>query len=74
MAPTIEQLEAMTDEEIRAKYNRMAVNVNEGLEWYREELRRRALDRQTGTLVKLTWFLAALTAANVVLVAVTTFD
>jgi hypothetical protein len=30
-------------------------NVSEGLEWYREELRRRALDRQTATLVKLTW-------------------
>ena len=73
MAPTIEQLEAMTDAELRAKYNSLAVNASEGVEWYREELRRRALDRQTGTLVKLTWALAGLTAVNVVLVAVTAF-
>jgi hypothetical protein len=36
-------------------------------------LRRRALERQTASLVKLTWVLAGLTAANVVLVAVTIF-
>jgi hypothetical protein len=73
MAPTIEQLEAMSDAEIRAAYNEQAANAVVGLEWYREELRRRALERQTASLVKLTWVLAALTAANVALVAVTVF-
>jgi hypothetical protein len=41
MAPTIDQLEAMSDAEVRAVYNERAATVSERLEWYREELRRR---------------------------------
>jgi hypothetical protein len=74
MAPTIEELEAMSNAEIRALYNEEATHTVVGLEWYREELRRRALERQTAKLVTLTWVLAALTAVNVVLVAVTALD
>jgi hypothetical protein len=66
MAPTIEQLEGMTDAEVRAAYNRHAVNVSEGLEWHREELRRRATERQTRALIRLTWAIALFT---IVLVA-----
>ncbi len=51
MAPKIGELEAMSDEEIRARYDNFAANVSEGLEWYREELRRRTLERQTRTLI-----------------------
>ena len=68
MAPTIEQLEGMSDEEVRAAYNEIASHTTVGLEWYREELHRRALDRQTRLLVILTVAIAVLTAANVVLV------
>jgi hypothetical protein len=46
MAPTIEQLEAMSDAELRAAYNDVAQNTVTGLEWYREEMRRRAAERQ----------------------------
>lgn len=71
MAPTIEQLEAMTDAEVRARYNQLAEHAHEGLEWYREELRQRAVNRQTRALVLLTRWIAVLTAVNVVLVAAT---
>ena len=73
MAPTIEQVEAMSDDEIRALYNSAAVHTQVGLGWYGDELHRRAADRQTRTLVGLTWAMAALTFVNVVLVAVTVF-
>jgi hypothetical protein len=33
MAPTIEQLEAMSDAAIRAAYNESAANTVVGLEW-----------------------------------------
>jgi hypothetical protein len=47
VAPRIEELEAMTDEELRATYNEIALNTAVGLEWYRGELQRRSVDRQT---------------------------
>jgi hypothetical protein len=46
MAPTIEQLEAMTDAELRVEYNSIAAHTFVGLEWYREELRQRRLGVQ----------------------------
>ena len=73
MAPRIEQLEAMSDAEVRAEYNSIAANTAVGLAWYADELRRRATNRQTRALVTLTWVLAALTFVNVVLVAVAVF-
>lgn len=66
MAPMIEQLERMSDAEVRALYNERAKNVSEGLERYREELRRREAKRQANTLRNLTWLIAGLTALNAV--------
>jgi hypothetical protein len=71
MAPTYEQLEAMSDAEVKARYNELSTNASEGLEWYREELHWRTLRRHTEALGRLTWVIVALTAANVVLVAFT---
>lgn len=71
MAPRIEDLEAMTDEELRATYNEVAATTQIGLDWFRGELQRRSVDRQTRSLVRLTWAIALLTLANVVLVGLT---
>jgi hypothetical protein len=73
VAPTIEQLEAMSDDEIKALYNDVAQHTVVGLSWYGEELHRRAAARETLALLRLTWILASLTLVNVVLVAVTAF-
>ena len=66
MAPTIEKLEAMSDEELRAAYNQVAEHTIIGLEWYREEMRRRIAERQTRALIRLTWAIAAFTVVLVV--------
>jgi hypothetical protein len=54
MAPTIEQLEATSDAEVRAEYNSIAANTAVGLPWYADELQRRATNRQTQALVSVT--------------------
>lgn len=74
MALKYEELQAMTDAELKAQYNEIATNTSVGLEWYREELRSRHLDRSERTLRRLTWFTALLAVANVVLVAATLID
>jgi hypothetical protein len=73
MAPTIDQLEAMSDAEVRAVYNERAATVSEGLEWYREELRRREAKRQAETLERLTKVIVVLTALNAVFVVASLF-
>jgi hypothetical protein len=55
MAPTIEQLEAMNDGEVRAQYNAAAT-----------ELVRGAVNRQTETLVRLTYLIAFLSVVSTV--------
>jgi hypothetical protein len=55
MAPTIEQLEAMSDEEVRAAYNENTLNTVVGLEWFREELHWRATDRRNRNIERLTF-------------------
>jgi hypothetical protein len=67
-APTLEQLEGMSDDELRATYNAMTQNVSVGLEWYREEFTRRRAERQAERLIVITWIIAILTAVNVVAV------
>jgi len=68
MAQTIDELEGTSDEELRRVYNEIAKDTVLGLGWYREEIHRRRSDAQTQTLIRISWFIAALTAANVVLV------
>ena len=54
MAPSLEELAAMTDAELRGHYNEIAKHTGVGLEWYREELRSRHLDRSERILRRLT--------------------
>jgi hypothetical protein len=42
MAPTIEEIEAMSDPEVRDLYNETSTNTAVGLEWWREEIHWRA--------------------------------
>lgn len=70
MAPTIEELERMSDSDVRQRYNEASRNVSEGLEWWREELHWRRAQRQARTLTTLTLFVPVMTVANVALVAV----
>ena len=37
MAPTIEQLEAMSEAEVRAQNNQAAANTTLGLQWWSDE-------------------------------------
>jgi hypothetical protein len=72
MAPTIEQLEAMSDAEVRAQYNEAAKNTGLGLQWW-HELMRRAVNRQTDTLIRLTWVIAFFGVVSTVGVLLTLF-
>jgi hypothetical protein len=74
VAPTIEQLEKMSDEEVRAAYNEVSVNTFVGLEWYREELHWRSTDRRNRNIERLTFWIAVLTLANLVFISITLFQ
>lgn len=77
MAPKHDQLAAMSDEELIAHYNGHAEQTVVGTAFYREELARRQMAREsarmlnlTNTVAKLTWVILGLTAVNAVLVLV----
>src|SRR5690606_38007461 len=77
MAPKHEQLAAMSDEDLIARYNGQAENTVVGTAFYREELARRQMSRGsarmlslTKTMARLTWVILALTAVNAGLVLV----
>lgn len=76
-APTYDQLTAMTREELIEKYNLTTRNTTVHLNFYREELWRRDVDKAQHTATtaaettkRLTSIILALTLANVALVAV----
>jgi hypothetical protein len=69
-APSLEQLETMTDEELREQYNALTPHVYVGLDWFREEFTRRRAERQVRQMIRITWLIAALTAVNVAAVLV----
>ena len=77
MAPKHAQLAAMSDEDLIARYNGQAENTVVGTAFYREELARRQMSREsarmlslTKTMARLTWVILALTAVNAGLVLV----
>ena len=81
MAPKHDQLAAMSEEELVARYNDLAENTVVGTDFYREELARRQLSREsarmlslTNSMAKLTWVILALTAVNAGLVLVQVFN
>lgn len=62
----------MNDAEVRAAYDAEARAVV-GLEWWREEIHWRATDRRNRNIERLTLWIAILTLANLVFIAVTVF-
>ena len=75
--PKHAQLESLSDAELIARYDAAAANTVVGTGFYREEIARRQMAREsarmlamTKTIRTLTWVILALTAANVGLVAV----
>ncbi len=53
----------MTREEVVAAYDKMAANTQIGLNYYTDELRRRDFEHHNRVITKLTWAMAAMTAA-----------
>lgn len=75
MAPKHEQIASLSDDELIARYNSLAESTVVGTAFYREELARRQLAREsarmlslTKTMKNLTWVILALTVANAVVV------
>lgn len=75
--PKHAQIEALSDEELIARYDAAAANTVVGTGFYREEIARRRMAREsarmlelTKTIRTLTWVILGLTAANAMLVAV----
>lgn len=67
-----EELNAMTDEQLVARFNATRANVSVGLQWWLDELVRRRADRATDALVRLTNVLTWLTVILAVLTALST--
>jgi CHASE3 domain sensor protein len=61
MAPSYQQLLAMSDEQLIAAHDGAAKHTVLGLNYYLDELRRRATDRQTQRMVELTEAIERLT-------------
>ncbi|MFC7301101.1 hypothetical protein [Cognatiluteimonas weifangensis] len=75
--PKHAQLEALSDEDLIARYDAAAANTVVGTGFYREEIARRQMAREstrmlelTRTIRTLTWVILGLTAVNAALVAV----
>ena len=63
MAPKIEQLRAMTEEQLIETYDSIAEHTGVGTQFYLDELVRRRVERQTKRLVELTDQIRLLTLA-----------
>lgn len=77
MAPSHDKLAAMADDELIALYDGHAQHSVAGTAFYRDELARRQMAREsarmlrlTQTMARLTWLILALTAINAGLVLV----
>ncbi|MBH3440981.1 hypothetical protein [Pseudomonas luteola] len=75
--PKYKELEALTDDELIARYDAAAVSTVVGTGFYREELVRRQMAKEstrmlqlTQTMRTLTWVILGLTTVNAVLVAI----
>jgi hypothetical protein len=63
----------MSDDEVRASYNAETAHTVVGLEWWREEVHWRATDRRNRNIERMTLWIAALTLANLIFIAITVF-
>lgn len=60
-APSYRELRGMSETELVELYDRKRQNVSIGLNFVRQELALRQQERQSRTIVRLTWIIAALT-------------
>lgn len=67
-APTLAELDGMSDDELRAHHDAVAPQTGVWLSYYLDEWNRRQLARQTAVMVRLTSVVTALTAVNLVAV------
>lgn len=74
--PKHDELQALSEAELIARYNAAASNTVVGTGFYREELVRRQMAKEsarmlalTQTMCTLTWAILGLTVVNVILVA-----
>jgi hypothetical protein len=77
IAPSLTELEGLTDADLVARYNAAATSTVVGTAFYREEIARRQMAREsarmlalTQTMSRLTWAILVLTVVNLVVVAV----
>ena len=80
MSQSIEQLRKLTDDEVIALHDTVAVHTQVGVQFYLDEINRREQNKQTDLMVKytkimlwLTIFVAALTVVNVIAVIIPFF-
>jgi hypothetical protein len=80
MSQSIEQLRKLTDDEVIALHDTVAVHTQVGVQFYLDEVNRREQNKQTDLMVKftkqilwLTIFIAVLTVINVIAVIVPFF-
>jgi hypothetical protein len=69
---TLGELRALTDDELIQQHDSMVEGggYTVGLDYYLREVSRREAERQTSTMLRLTWALFALTVVNVVAVVI----
>jgi hypothetical protein len=69
---TLEELRGLTDEELVQAHDSMVEGggYTVGLDYYPQELSRRETERQTRTMVRLTWAVFGLTVVNVVILLI----
>jgi hypothetical protein len=61
--PRLSELRAMRDEVVAEQFDAAAPRAGGGISFWREEVARREVERQTRTIVRLTWAIAAMTLA-----------
>jgi hypothetical protein len=64
-AKSLRRLREMSDEELVTAHDSLLTVRAVGIDYYLAELARREADRQTRTMVWLTWTITVLTMANV---------
>jgi hypothetical protein len=70
MALKLADFLALSDEELIRRYDDLAKTTEPGLDWYREELNRRAHERDTAAMHQLTRWTVRLAAVSVVVAVV----
>lgn len=65
-APTLAEMEQMSEEELRAKHDAIATGTHVGLTWYRDEIDRRRADRLSNRIWWLTFVVGLATLVQTI--------